>query len=82
MKSCKVEGCDRPVAGRGLCHMHYKRWARHGDPEVTMVKKECKVAGCERRHFCKGYCEPHYRRMRKEKALEEEINQINQQNKI
>jgi hypothetical protein len=32
MRTCAIEGCDRPVRGHGWCHMHYQRWRRHGDP--------------------------------------------------
>ena len=31
--ACTVEGCDRPLKGRGLCVMHYNRWDRHGSTE-------------------------------------------------
>lgn len=30
---CTVDGCDRPLKGRGLCVMHYNRWDRHGSTE-------------------------------------------------
>ncbi|WP_050979776.1 hypothetical protein [Fictibacillus macauensis] len=70
MKICMIEDCEKPVAGRGLCHMHYKRWARHGDPLTTKVRKVCQVEGCESPHLCKGYCEKHYRKMRKELAAQ------------
>ena len=29
---CTVEGCDRLIAGRGLCSAHWMRWKRRGDP--------------------------------------------------
>lgn len=29
---CKIEGCGRPVHGRGLCPKHHLRWLRLGDP--------------------------------------------------
>lgn len=29
---CNVEGCDKPAKTRGWCHMHYRRWHKHGDP--------------------------------------------------
>ena len=31
-RTCSVEACDRKHYGRDLCHMHYKRWERWGDP--------------------------------------------------
>lgn len=31
---CSIEGCDKPVVGRGWCHKHYKRWQLHKDPLV------------------------------------------------
>lgn len=31
---CTVDGCQRLVAGRGLCKLHWQRWRRHGDPTV------------------------------------------------
>lgn len=27
-QQCKVDGCDRPVRARGMCSMHWRRWAR------------------------------------------------------
>lgn len=32
MKTCAVEGCERPSWCRGFCRAHYTRWSRHGDP--------------------------------------------------
>lgn len=29
---CKIVGCERPIAGHGLCKYHHQRWRRHGDP--------------------------------------------------
>jgi hypothetical protein len=29
---CKIDGCDKPVSGRGWCVQHYSRWRRNGDP--------------------------------------------------
>lgn len=31
-RTCSVEGCERPVYGRGMCGAHYGRWWRHGGP--------------------------------------------------
>ena len=27
---CSFEGCERPLKGRGLCHIHLKQWNRNG----------------------------------------------------
>ena len=32
---CTIDDCDKKVFGHGWCAMHYARWRRHGDPEVT-----------------------------------------------
>ena len=32
MKSCKIDGCEKPSRNLGWCQMHYKRFRRHGDP--------------------------------------------------
>lgn len=29
---CSIDGCDRPVRGRGWCINHWTRWRNHGDP--------------------------------------------------
>lgn len=32
---CVIDGCEKPVSGRGWCKMHWTRWKRHGDPLVV-----------------------------------------------
>ena len=34
MMICCIKGCEKPVASKNtsVCHMHYTRWRRHGDP--------------------------------------------------
>ena len=31
-RTCSIEDCDRTVAVRGWCELHYQRWWKHGDP--------------------------------------------------
>ena len=45
---CSIEGCGKPVQGRGWCSLHYQRWRFHGDP------LRC-------RHTPKGDLERYYR---------------------
>ena len=74
MKTCKENGCGKPVQARGWCSRHYARW-RNGVPMDapfqirTQPKRmappadgKCKVDGCEDSHRCKGFCSFHYRR--------------------
>ncbi len=32
---CSVAGCDKPFCAKGLCHTHYVRYWKHGDPTIT-----------------------------------------------
>jgi hypothetical protein len=64
--TCSVEGCPRPVKGRGLCNKHYKRWWRYGDVELRRVphvnRKPCSIEGCIRLSEARGLCPVHYAR--------------------
>ena len=35
MKFCSVSDCGIPARASGLCHKHYMRIRRHGDPGIT-----------------------------------------------
>jgi hypothetical protein len=37
MTSCIIDGCEKPVYGRGWCSMHFKRWRKHGDPTIVFL---------------------------------------------
>lgn len=68
--TCAVVACSRPVAARGWCIMHYKRWWKSGSSDVgpasTIIARRgtCSVDECESPHQAHGYCERHYRRWR------------------
>lgn len=66
-KICSMDGCEKPVKGRGWCSMHYGRWDRHGSPYIALTTHQegCSVKGCEGKHHSKGYCSPHYLRWRR-----------------
>jgi len=34
-KFCCIAGCSKPLRCRGLCGMHYRRWRKHGDPNIA-----------------------------------------------
>ncbi len=65
MTACLIDGCGRPIHGRGLCDMHYQRLKKHGDPLFTAPPRaivKCNVEGCElpTRHV--GMCNAHYQK--------------------
>ena len=68
---CRIDGCERPSQGRGLCKMHWSRWKKHGDPLKSLhpseynIKQNCTVDGCTRPYHTKGYCSYHGYRVRK-----------------
>lgn len=35
-RECKIDECKREVRCRDMCNMHYRRWRKHGDPEVAL----------------------------------------------
>lgn len=39
-RTCEVDLCGRIVVSRNLCQMHYQRFLRHGDPMVTLRRRE------------------------------------------
>lgn len=62
---CSVEGCERPVKGKGMCNMHYLRWYKHGNPLVggrPPRAKTCSIDGCEKDVLARGWCNMHYTR--------------------
>lgn len=68
---CSVPDCEAPVparGARGMCHKHYSRWKRHGDPLVIKAVRrapECSVENCERPVKGRGMCSMHVQRLRK-----------------
>ena len=32
MKTCSIDGCEKPTRARSWCGAHYQRWQAHGDP--------------------------------------------------
>lgn len=48
-QECKIEGCDRPVRARGMCSMHWRRWARATGREKNPEWDERRRRNYERR---------------------------------
>jgi 5-methylcytosine-specific restriction endonuclease McrA len=62
-RTCKVDACDRVATRRGMCPMHYKRWAKRGTTDLP-PPKTCSVSDCDRKHYAQTWCELHWKRWR------------------
>lgn len=80
---CEIAGCDKYVRAKRLCHMHYMRTKRHGDPHAGGRKpafagklrpKTCVVPLCGMPHQSLGYCATHYQRHRDGRAVEAPVH--------
>ena len=59
---------DEPVDARDHCHGHYQRLDRHGEVDLSPLRKGksmCKVETCDRDAERRGYCQAHYKRVLK-----------------
>lgn len=36
-RPCTIEGCEKPIVGRGWCSKHWTRWSRHGSPTARLA---------------------------------------------
>jgi hypothetical protein len=67
VRTCSIEGCDKPFKAHGWCQMHYVRFIRHGDPLIVIEKVRgiCSIEDCGRPHNCHGFCTKHLKRWQK-----------------
>ena len=69
MKTCKLEGCEKPSHTKGICGMHKFRMLRHGSykkpkPKIRVVRY-CKIKDCNKIYYGKGYCNTHWASFKK-----------------
>lgn len=72
-RTCSISDCRKPVLAREWCAMHYRRWARNGDPEVATlaVLSRCSVKSCGgTERIVKGLCNKHLQRRKRGLPLE------------
>lgn len=76
MKKCSIEDCPKFPVSRGWCKMHYSRWLKHGDVNITKRKvlldpnkdyspKSCALDGCEKIAPNTKWCYTHKYRVAK-----------------
>jgi hypothetical protein len=58
--SCKHEGCEKDVTGKGYCAGHYKAWRRGELPKGRY--KICTNEGCRKPRAVGSKCEEHGRK--------------------
>lgn len=64
---CEATGCEKPMHRRKMCHYHYMRWWRTGDPLTPTVRfrlddpgrPRCSIDGCEKPFHGRGLCDRH-----------------------
>lgn len=61
MTECTVDGCERAVNARGLCHTHYMSARRHGVLEGYQPRSRVRATcWCGQPARAKRLCKPHY----------------------
>lgn len=66
---CSVNDCSKPAFARRMCSMHYTRWQRHGDSQITHPRGPqpvialCSINGCRKCSRRRGMCVMHYTRV-------------------
>lgn len=63
MKTCTVDGCDRPLHAIDRCRRHYEQHRRK-HPSSARPARTCSIEGCDRKHKALGLCDLHWRRSR------------------
>lgn len=72
---CTIRGCFGDHHAKGLCHTHYERLLRHGDPHKVLPKvgpkpkhRQCELPDCVEKHKGRGMCAKHLYRWRRRQA--------------
>lgn len=60
IKYCEQDGCDKRVAGHGLCGTHYMRKRLYVDSH-----RPCSIEGCQKQIAARGWCQKHYCRWKR-----------------
>jgi hypothetical protein len=64
--TCKADGCEKDVVGKGYCARHYGKWRRGEMPKPRY--KTCRTAGCRKKQTAAGHCEEHQKKKAAEAA--------------
>lgn len=65
-KPCSVAGCSETARSQGMCHRHFMRYDRYGDPSVLFKRSKyhpplpCVMKGCEEPQKSRDLCHKHY----------------------
>jgi hypothetical protein len=64
--TCKAEGCEKEVRGKGYCDVHYRRWRKGllGKPR----HRACNEKGCGKPRSRQGLCAEHFEKKHAKKA--------------
>jgi uncharacterized protein (DUF983 family) len=38
-RTCTYPGCEEPAKARGWCKKHWRRWRKHGDPAIVLLRR-------------------------------------------
>lgn len=58
--TCKNDGCEKEVVGKGYCIRHYKLWREGKLPKARF--KTCCTEGCRKKQTAKGHCADHQKK--------------------
>jgi hypothetical protein len=57
--TCKLDGCEGDVRGKGYCERHYRAWRRGKLPKARY--RTCNEDGCHKPVMQRMLCEEHFR---------------------